>query len=349
MNRVNSIDVASFVAAFGLSALVTPAVRRVCVQFGIFDQPGPLKIHAQPIPRLGGVAIALAIFGASITAKPLRAGSVAPFLAALALVWIAGLVDDLRGLSPVFRLAAQAAAGFLLWRAGWHVPVAGSGAWSLLATCIFVLVFANAFNFLDGSDGLAAGVAGIIALAYVFARSGTETQFASGVAWILFGASAGFLLFNFPPAKIFMGDSGSTVLGFSVAFLGLDFCRSSRGTIPSMIFSLLVAGLPLLDAALAVLRRLREAASPFYGDRRHFYDLLLFRGWSPRKVALLSYSITAAMGAIGWMGLRSDPQYWLTLAALSFAALFAVAFRLGSLRAERRVRRMEAQNARTPD
>jgi len=81
----------------------------------------------------------------------------------------------------------------------------------------------------------------------------------------------------------------------------------------------------------------------------HVFDLLLFRGWSPRKVALLSYSITAAMGAIGWMGLRSDPQYWLTLAALSFAALFAVAFRLGSLRAERRVRRMEAQNARTPD
>ena len=85
------------------------------------------------------------------------------------------------------------------------------------------------------------------------------------------------------------------------------------------------------------------------GEPLNIYDLLLFRGWSPRKVALLSYSITAAMGAIGWMGLRSDPQYWLTLAALSFAALFAVAFRLGSLRAERRVRRMEAQNARTPD
>jgi UDP-GlcNAc:undecaprenyl-phosphate GlcNAc-1-phosphate transferase len=115
-----------------------------------------------------------------------------------------------------------------------------------------------------------------------------------------------------------------------------------------MIFPLLVAGLPLLDAGLAVVRRLRGAASPFYGERRHFYDLLLFQGWSPRKVALLSYSITAAMGAIGWMGLRLDPQHLLPLAALSFAALFAVALRLGSLRAERHVRRMEAQNARTP-
>jgi UDP-N-acetylmuramyl pentapeptide phosphotransferase/UDP-N-acetylglucosamine-1-phosphate transferase len=344
---VNLLDAASFVAAFSLSVLLTPTVRRICIRFGVFDQPGPLKIHAQPIPRLGGVAIALAILGACVIARPLPAGSAAYFVAALALVWIAGLVDDLRGLSPVFRIAAQASAALLLWRAGWQVPGLGTGASSILTTCLFVIVFANAINFLDGSDGLAAGVAGIIALAYIFARSGAGTQFPSGVAWSLFGACAGFLVFNFPLAKIFMGDSGSTSLGFMVSFLALAFCRSSGGTTPSLIFPLLIAGLPLLDAGLAVVRRLREAASPFYGDRRHFYDLLLARGWSPRKVALVSYSITAAMGAIGWIGLRLDSRRMLLLAALSFAALLAAALRLGSLRAERRVQRMKAQNAHT--
>jgi two-component system nitrate/nitrite response regulator NarL len=202
------------------------------------------------------------------------------------------------------------------------------------------------FHVFDKLGVLAAGVAGIIALVYT--RSGAGTQFASGVAWSLFGASAGFLVFNFPPARIFMGDSGSTGLGFTVAFLGLDFCRSSGGTMPSIVFPLLVAGLPLFDADLAVVRRLRGAASPFDGDRRHGYDLLLARGWSPRRVALVSYSITAAMGAVGWIGLRLDPRRLWVLAALCFAALFAIALRLGSLRAEQRVRRMKAQNARTP-
>jgi UDP-GlcNAc:undecaprenyl-phosphate GlcNAc-1-phosphate transferase len=347
VNHVNPLDATPFVAAFSLSVLLTPAVLRICIRFGIFDQPGPLKIHAQPIPRLGGIAIALAILGACVIARPFPAGSAVYFIAALALVWMAGLVDDLRGLSPVFRLAAQAAAGFLLWRAGWHVPGLGTSAWSILATCLFVIIFANAFNFLDGSDGLAAGVAAIIALAYIFAPNGPGTQLTDGVAWSLFGACAAFLIFNFPPARMFMGDCGSTTLGFSVAFLALAFCRSSGGTMPSLAFPLLVTGLPLFDAGLAVVRRLRDAASPFYGDRRHWYDLLLARGWAPRKVALVSYSVTAAMGAIGWIGLRLDPKRLWLLAALSFAALFVAAIRLGSLRAERRVQRMEAQNART--
>jgi len=344
---VKPLDAASCTVAFSLSVLLTPAVHHICIRFGIFDEPGPLKIHAQPIPRLGGVAIALAILGAGMIARPFPTTSAAPFIAALALVWIAGLVDDLRGLSPVFRLAAQAAAGLLLWRAGWHVPGLGTGASSILATCLFVIVFANAFNFLDGSDGLAAGVAGIMALVYALTLAGAGPKFASGVAWSLFGASAGFLVFNFPPAKIFMGDSGSTVLGFCVAFLALAFGRSSGDTTPSLIFPLLVAGLPLFDAGLAVVRRLRDGASPLYGDRRHFYDVLLARGWSPRKVALVSYLITASMGAIGWTGLRLDPRGMLLLAALSFAALFVAAIRLGSLRAERRAQRMEAQNAHT--
>jgi UDP-GlcNAc:undecaprenyl-phosphate GlcNAc-1-phosphate transferase len=104
---------------------------------------------------------------------------------------------------------------------------------------------------------------------------------------------------NFPPAKIFMGDSGSTALGLCIAFLSLDFYRSNPAAKFSPIFPILVGSVPLLDLILAVLRRLRARVSPFRGDRRHFYDLLLARGWSPEKVALASYAATAALALIG--------------------------------------------------
>lgn len=346
-DRMNAAGAASCIVAFASSAILTPVARQICIRFGVLDRPGPLKIHAQPIPRLGGVVITLAIIGATVAGKLLPSRSSWSFIAALALVWSAGLIDDVRGLSPAFRLAAQATGALLLWRSGWNIPAFGSGAWNILATCLFVIVFANAFNFLDGTDGLAAGVAGIIALAYIFAQSGLGLHFANNVAWSLLGACTGFLLFNFPPAKIFMGDSGSTALGFSVAFLGLDFFRSSGGTTPSLVFPVLLAGLPLIDAGLAVVRRLQHRASPFYGDRRHFYDLLLARRWSARRVAFACYAITAGLGAIGWIGLRSDSRLFLLLAAMSFAALLLAALRLGSLRIEEpkpRGQRSAAQN-----
>src|SRR5271169_2345921 len=124
-----------------------------------------------------------------------------------------------------------------------------------------------AFNFLDGADGLAAGITGVIALGYVTIAGYALSVYGHAVAWSLLGACVGFLIFNFPPAKIFMGDSGSTVLGFSVAFLGLDFiaAHSDGGAGRASLFALLIAGLPLLDALVVVLRRVMKGKSPFHG------------------------------------------------------------------------------------
>jgi UDP-N-acetylmuramyl pentapeptide phosphotransferase/UDP-N-acetylglucosamine-1-phosphate transferase len=221
------------------------------------------------------------------------------FLAALLLTWVVGLIDDLRGLSPLLRLTAQAAAGGILWTSGWRVPFFESGVPGFVAECVFVALFINAFNFLDGADGLAAGVAGIIAIAYIALPQASHSINGAALAWSLLGACAGFLVDNFPPAKIFMGDSGSTALGMSVAFLSLDFYRSNPGAKFGPVFPILVGLLPLLDLAFAVLRRLRARVSPFRGDRRHFYDLLLARGWSPRSVVLASCAATAVLALIG--------------------------------------------------
>lgn len=322
------------VVAFIVAVLLVPVVGKLCHRWSLFDWPGPLRIHSRPIPRLGGVAVAAAIAcGVLVTARRFGSStSVSSFLAPFALIWVVGLVDDLWGLSPVSRIAAHLAAGVLLWHAGWQLPGLGRGMLGLILVCLFVIIFVNALNFLDGADGLATGVAGIIATAYIVLPGATNDALASAVAWSLAGTCAAFLLFNFPLARIFLGDSGSTALGFAIAFLGLDFYRSRPAGDASMFLPLMLAGLPLLDAALTVIRRLRSPLSLIHGDRRHFYDLLLARGWSARRVALTCYLITAGLGAIGWIGERKGPNEFLAVAVLSVGGLLAAALRLGALR-----------------
>ncbi len=334
--RPISMQILAGAIAFLFTAGLVPIIIALCARWRLFDAPGPLKIHSVPIPRLGGVAIALAICAATLFSDPHWATRAWPFFGALALVWAAGLADDLRGVLRVIRLVAQFAAGAVLWRYGWRLPVLGSGALNLIATALFVAGFANVTNFIDGMDGLAAGVVGIIAAAYLALPGALMGPFATVVAWSLLGSCAGFLFFNFPEARIFMGDNGSTALGFGVAFLGLDVYHSRPISGSLLAFPLLIASLPLLDAVLAMVRRLRNHRSAFTGDRFHVYDQLSNRRWSVRRIVLALYCVTAAFAAIGLFGVRSEsPQFW-AVAAISVGLFVCVAIRLGSLRRENR-------------
>lgn len=324
-----------------ISTLVlTPIVREICIHRRLYDSVGLLKIHSRPIPRLGGLAITLGIVAGLGFAGRLSQMQGWPFFAGLILIWVAGFSDDIWRLSPTLRLVAQIAAAILLWFGGWRLPWLKPDLVNLAVVCFMALFFINAFNFLDGADGLCAGVAGIIAAAYLLMPGFALSSFGSAVAWSLLGVSAGFLVSNFPPARIFMGDSGSTVLGFGVAFLAFDFYRANAMTLRglALAFPLLMSALPLLDGILAVLRRLHEKRSPLNGDRRHFYDLLLEIGWSPRKVTLTVYVVTAAMCVIAWMVLKSDFSQALLLSATSVGALLVAALRLGSLRSSEKPR-----------
>jgi len=183
-----------------LTLLLVPPVIRLCNRWQLLDRPGALKIHTQPIPRLGGVPLVIGISAAVLAVERSVAMRSWPFLAALALVWVAGLIDDVRSLSILFRLAAQFAAAAFLWRHGWVVPLSGVGVANLIATSIFVVAFVNAVNFLDGSDGLAAGVAAIIAIAFVLAGISSANLFHAVLAPAVAGACLGFLRYNLPPA-----------------------------------------------------------------------------------------------------------------------------------------------------
>lgn len=325
--------IAAAAGGVALVVLLVPIVRKVCVRWKLYDWPGPLKIHRQPIPRLGGIAVTAAILGGALFSVRFSAMGEIPVFAAMILICAVGALDDIYGLSAVVRLAAQMVTGALLWFGCAKFVVFGSSTLGLLAACVFAVAVVNSLNFLDGSDGIASGVAGIIAVGYGVLAWPASDRLALAIAWALAGSCAGFLPFNLP-AKIFLGDSGSTVLGLSIAFLGLSFYRSSFA--PSagsrLLFPVVVAGLPLLDMALAIIRRIRGRASPVFGDRKHFYDLLLGRGMPARSVALVCHGVTIVFVLIGSIGEQAAPAVFLLLASLGIGALLIVAIRLGILR-----------------
>jgi len=321
---------------FALVVLLVPIVRKACARWNLYDWPGPLKIHRQPIPRLGGIAVTLAILGGALLSANFSVTGELPAFAALILICTVGAVDDIHGLSVLVRLAAQVIGGALLWFGCGSLTVLGSRSIGLLASSLFVVAIVNSMNFLDGADGIASGVAGIIALGYAVLAWPSPDRFALAVAWSLAGSCAGFLPFNLP-AKIFLGDAGSTVLGACVALLGLRFfpLSFSHSGGPQLLFPVVVAGLPLLDAALAIIRRVRGRASPLFGDRKHFYDLLLARGMSARSVALVCYGVTTLFVLIGSIAGRTKPAVFWLLASLGIGALLTAEIRLGALRQDR--------------
>lgn len=188
----------------------------------------------------------------------------------------------------------------------------------------------------------------MIALAYILVPGVALGSVGYALAWSLLGACAAFLVFNFPPAKIFMGDSGSSTLGLCVAFLGLDFIAAKSANNPAastlLIFPLLLAALPVVDAFLAILRRLQSGRSPFQGDRRHFYDLLLAAGWTSRRVAITCYLLTALLAGVAWLATQGNFTETLLIGISTAVALLGAAIWLGSLRAgvsEQRSHRMQ--------
>jgi UDP-GlcNAc:undecaprenyl-phosphate/decaprenyl-phosphate GlcNAc-1-phosphate transferase len=322
----------NFTIAFLACVIVLPVVLRLSHRWRLHDLPGMLKPHSAPTSRLGGIAIGCALIaGLSTGGTGLFVQALYVFLALL-LVWVTGLIDDLHGLTPLTRLSAQLLAGLLVSQTGWRLAVSGNFYLDVMLTCLFVILFINAFNFFDGADGLAAGVVAVAGLGYAMLYSGRAASVGAAVSWSLLGACLGFLLFNFPPAKIFMGDSGSTVLGFLLAFLGLDFYRVHHEVGTRLFLPLIFAGLPLLDLFLAVFRRMRKRVSPFQGDRQHLYDLLHKQGWSARPIAFSSYLATGGLVLLGWLCTYLDPAAAILAITLAFGSLFITAVRLGSLR-----------------
>jgi hypothetical protein len=211
------------VALVSVVALV-PLIRRLCFRWGLFDAPRHLKIHREPVPRLGGVAMVCALTAGIATGlHGARSGSLF-FAAALGLVWLVGFLDDLREVAPFFRLLAQIGGAALPYGGGWRIAVFSSSAFGTFAQCLLVILFVNAFNFLDGVDGLAAVIAlGVCAGSQ---RGAQRVRICRGVEFA--GSLRGVFIFQFSAGKNIHGGFGEHGAGFHRGVSGTGFYRSAR-------------------------------------------------------------------------------------------------------------------------
>jgi UDP-GlcNAc:undecaprenyl-phosphate GlcNAc-1-phosphate transferase len=287
--------------SFGLSLILTPIMRDVFRSYGVVDAPDQnRKIHKYPIPRVGGIAVAIS-YVASFYIVQFRTGIldehlvlVWKILPAACTIFAVGVIDDLWSLRPWQKLAGQLVAAGIACRAGvLVVDVVGlheRAWWTIPVTILWLLACSNAFNLVDGMDGLAAGV-GMFATVTIFVAALMQKNMALAMATVpLAGCLLGFLCYNFNPATIFLGDSGSLLIGFLLGCYGIIWTQKSA-TLLGMTAPLMALSLPLLDVGLAITRRFLRRQPIFSADRGHIHHRLLDRGMSPKKAAVLLYGI----------------------------------------------------------
>ena len=283
----------AFAVPFLVTLLATPFVARAAMRLGLVDHPAPHKAHVSPTPYLGGAALAA---GLGVIGVVAAGGSIqlATILAAAIAIAVLGLVDDARGLQPPIKLGVEGAAAIALYVTGSGGGVFGIPVLDLPLTIVWVVVVTNALNLLDNMDGLAPGVAAACALAF-FGISAYEGHFLVGsLAAALAGASLGFLPHNFPPARVFLGDAGSLLVGFLLAAIGLNLDLIGQSGVIRVAVPLLALAVPLFDTTLVVTARFRDRRPVFRGGTDHTSHRLAARGLTHVQVALLAIVAQAA-------------------------------------------------------
>lgn len=315
-----------------LSWLFTALMIRIAPSIGLVDHPGHRKIHSRPMPLGGGVAIfwamalpillglaAVHLADPGFVGRFIRHPELAAFMdgaklqtrlslglmGAMFALHVLGLCDDRKSLGPYIKLVIQltTAAAIVIpfdMRAMTFLDRLGWGSWpSALLTIVWITAITNAFNFLDNMDGLSAGVAAVCSTAFLITAIIIQQWFVAAALALLVGATIGFLFWNFPPARIFMGDSGSLVIGFALGVLtvrttylppGQDLAAGWY----SILVPLIVLAVPLYDLIVVSVIRISRGKSPFVGDTNHFSHRLVARGMSRRTAVLCIYLVTAA-------------------------------------------------------
>ncbi|MEO8192494.1 MAG: MraY family glycosyltransferase [Gemmatimonadales bacterium] len=333
----------AFVAAFGTAFLLTPVVIRSAGALKLYDSPdGERRMHDLPVPRLGGIAVYLAAAAVAclvfIRAAPLfvTPGHIGDeqirFLTGIflgsALLFLAGLVDDVRGLSPGAKSVAQIAAAAIAWYFGARLGnvALGYGEGVRVGILEFPLLMlwivgvTNAFNFTDGLNGLAGGIA-VVACATILIVGLALGNFAVLLPTVaLGGALLAFLRFNYPSARIFLGDSGSMPIGFLLAVMSVHASVNSYGAV-LVIVPILAVSVPLLDGSLAIIRRWLRKVPLSGADARHIHHRLLALGVSQQRAALILWTLAAAMAGFGLLIALTAPFVAASIAILGLVGV----------------------------
>jgi UDP-GlcNAc:undecaprenyl-phosphate GlcNAc-1-phosphate transferase len=292
------------VIALAVVVALTPAVGGMARLLGVVDRPGGRRLNRRPVPRLGGLAIFLGLLVPSLAFLDLS-GEMRGILLGAAVACVVGAVDDFRGLTPPVKLAGQVLAAsiptmFGVWIDHFTFPFVGVvdlPAWvGVPLTIVWVVAVMNMVNFLDGMDGLAAGVCAIAGTTFAVLALSLGKVDAAVLSAVVAGACIGFLRHNFFPARIFMGDSGALVLGFTLASVSIAGLLKTASTVV-LLMPLVVLAVPIIDTSFVVAKRLKYRR-PIYGaDRSHLHHRFVSIGFSQRRAALTMWAWTAALGA----------------------------------------------------
>ena len=350
--------------------LLTPAVGGMARLLGVVDNPDARRLNRRPIPRLGGLAIFMGILVPSLAFLDLN-GEMRGILLGAAVACVVGAIDDFRGLSPVAKLAGQVLAAaiptaFGVWIDHFTLPFLGAvdlPPWiGVPLTIVWIVAVMNMVNFLDGMDGLASGVCAISGVTFAVIALSLGKVDAAVLSAIVAGACIGFLRHNFFPARIFMGDSGALVLGFTLASISVAGLLKTASTVV-LFLPLLVLAVPIIDTSFVVLKRLKYRQPISAADRSHLHHRFINIGFSQRRAALTMWAWTASLGvaalATRFIPFRAGGVWhpWETVAVVAIA-LFALAFsvyivylleivKLGNPRVRRRVADREIEERRS--
>lgn len=328
----------SFFLSLAFASMLMPAILYFAHKKGLYDSVGERKVHNGNIPRLGGVGIAAAFLMAIIALMFFQEQQIAdfsgryrvwPVLLAGALVFCIGLVDDLVDLRARLKFFTETCATIFIIAFGfrfrviivpWGIGHIDLGLFSYPLTYIWVVGITNAMNLIDGIDGLAGGVSFIASLTFGLFFLTQGYVLSAEFCLVIAGAVAGFLMFNLPPAKIFMGDSGSLFLGFSMAALPLLGQRGGGAEI-GLLSAATILAIPMFDTFAAMYRRTKAGVSFFTPDKDHIHHVLLRKVQSTKRVLLIMYGINVIMAAAALSTFYCDLAWSFAIKIVSLVAL----------------------------
>ena len=318
------------IVSFLIAYASTPVAKKLSIRLGAIDMPGERRrVHSNPTPRMGGLAIYFAFIVSVLVFVPLDKKIIGLILGSSIIVAL-GIVDDIKQLSAKTKMAGQIVAAIVLVLFGFRIewlttPTGGMMylSWLSIPTTIFWIVgITNTFNLIDGLDGLAAGVAAISSITMSIVAVLNGKNLVATILLLVVGSALGFLPYNFHPAKIFMGDTGSLFLGFVLSAISIHGTIKGATAI-AIVIPVLAMGLPIFDTAVAIVRRAKNGAPIMQPDRGHLHHRLLDMGFSQRQVVVILYIISGLLGGVAIAVTEATPlwSFILVLLVLFVAAI----------------------------
>lgn len=289
-----------FAGALLIAFGATPIARRIAPRLGVMDHPNPRKVHARPMPLLGGVAIVVAsLVTLLIFQDRFEFQQLVSILFGAALVSMLGIYDDRWGLKPILKLLGQIFAAGILIVSGVKVSALPYEWMNVLVTLLWVVGLTNSLNLLDNMDGLSSGVAAVCAAFFVVMAALSHQTYVGALAAALLGASLGFLAYNFNPASIFMGDTGSMFLGFMLAAIGIKLRFPANVPFVTWMVPVIVMGMAIFDTTLVFISRLRRGKNPLTTPGKdHVSHRLVKMGFTTREAVMTHYLIGGTYGLV---------------------------------------------------